>query len=260
MLGLTREALAEVGRSSDRPSEPAIWALAVQLNTADGYRFYTGLFKAGPNLAEANKRIAALSSVAAPQLNADAAIAKSKQALASISAHDWAVLGSQSIAIRVFAQVSPDQLQILAEQGDPRAQHLIGVDREIGSADRKADYAEAMRWYRKSADQGYARAQANIGHLYVEGLGVPRDYAEAMRWLRKAADQGYALAQTSIGRMYEEGLGVAQDLAEAMRWHRKAADQGNAWAQTTIGAFYAEGKGVVRELGGRLPTTQGCDG
>ncbi len=27
------------------------------------------------------------------------------------------------------------------------------------------DYAEAMRWYRKAADQGDANAQANIGKL-----------------------------------------------------------------------------------------------
>ena len=242
-----REALAEVGRSNDRPSEPAIWALAVQLNTADGYRFYTGLFKTGPNLAEANKRIAALTTVAAPPLDAEAAIAKAKQALASISAHDWAVLGSQSIAIRVFAQVTSDELQLLAERGDPRAQQLIGVDREIGSAGRKADYAEAMRWYRKAADQGYARAQANIGHLYLDGLGVPRDYAEAMRWYRKAADQGYALAQTTIGSLYEDGLGVAQDYAEAMRWYRKAVDQGESWAQTDIAVLYYFGRGVVQD-------------
>ena len=36
------------------------------------------------------------------------------------------------------------------------------------------DYAEAVKWYRKGADQGYARAQHNLGVVYAEGHGVPR--------------------------------------------------------------------------------------
>jgi TPR repeat protein len=61
-----------------------------------------------------------------------------------------------------------------------------------------------------------------------------KEYAEAMRWFRKAADQGDAYAQANIGLLYENGLSVAQDYAEAMRWYRKAADQGNAYAQNYI--------------------------
>lgn len=34
-----------------------------------------------------------------------------------------------------------------------------------------ADYAEAMKWYWKAADQGKADAQNNIGVMYAEGEG-----------------------------------------------------------------------------------------
>jgi len=43
------------------------------------------------------------------------------------------------------------------------------------------DYAEAMRWFRKAADQGNADAQANIGDLYYYGHGVAQNYAVSGR-------------------------------------------------------------------------------
>jgi TPR repeat protein len=48
------------------------------------------------------------------------------------------------------------------------------------------DDAEAVRWYRKAADQGDADAQRNLGLMYATGRGVARDDVEAWRWLRKA--------------------------------------------------------------------------
>src|SRR5262249_17979556 len=101
----------------------------------------------------------------------------------------------------------------------------------------KQDYVEAMRWYRKAADQGDAVAQRRTGYFYDRGLGVAQDYAEALRWYRKAADKDEPTAQRNVGYFYDKGLGVAQDYAEAMRWYRKAADQGNAVAQNDIGSL-----------------------
>ncbi|WP_317319369.1 tetratricopeptide repeat protein, partial [Alistipes communis] len=53
------------------------------------------------------------------------------------------------------------------------------------------------------------------------------DYTEAVKWYRKAAEQGYAVAQFEMGWCYKHGYGVPKDLAEAKRWYRKAADAGN---------------------------------
>jgi hypothetical protein len=96
------------------------------------------------------------------------------------------------------------------------------------------DYAEAVKWYRKAADQGNAKAQTNLGVLYADGSGVPRDYSEAVKWYRKAAAQGRPIAQNNLGSMYSNGRGVPQDYAEAARWYRKAADQGYATAQNNL--------------------------
>src|SRR5437867_2193850 len=47
-------------------------------------------------------------------------------------------------------------------------------------------------WFRdllKLADLGDPQAQVNLGRLYYDGLRVPQDESEAMKWYRKAADQ-----------------------------------------------------------------------
>jgi TPR repeat protein len=34
--------------------------------------------------------------------------------------------------------------------------------------------------------------------MYANGQGVPQDYGEAIRWYRKAAEQGFADAQFNL--------------------------------------------------------------
>ena len=64
--------------------------------------------------------------------------------------------------------------------------------------------------------------------MYNNRRGVPQDDAEAVKWYRLAAEQGYAEAQSNLGVMYNNGRGVPQDDAEAVKWYRLAAEQGYA--------------------------------
>ena len=109
------------------------------------------------------------------------------------------------------------------------------------------DYAEALSWYRKAADQGDAGAEFCLGWMYENGLGVTRDCAEALKWYRLAADQDYAEAENSLGELYRGGLGTPQDYGEAVRWFYRAARQGNADAENSLGTMYAGGFGVLRD-------------
>ena len=43
--------------------------------------------------------------------------------------------------------------------------------------------AEAVKWYRKAADQGHAQAQYNLGVMYYNGDGVPENHVRAYVWL-----------------------------------------------------------------------------
>ena len=71
----------------------------------------------------------------------------------------------------------------------------------------------------------YAGGQNNLGVMYSRGRGVRKDDSEAVRWYRRAAEQGHALGQFNLGNMYRDGRGVARDYQAAVTWFRRAADQ-----------------------------------
>ena len=96
------------------------------------------------------------------------------------------------------------------------------------------NYAEAVKWYRKAADKGFAQAQFNLGLLYYQGRGVDLDDVEAVKWFRKSADQGVAEAEYMLGFMYDGGIGVQQNDIEAMKWFQKAVDHGFANAKNAL--------------------------
>ncbi|KAG2373130.1 hypothetical protein C9374_012862 [Naegleria lovaniensis] len=97
-------------------------------------------------------------------------------------------------------------------------------------------YSKALKWLTRSALQGYAKAQNDLGLMYALGKGVDKDFTQAFEWFEKAANQNFAVAQYNLGVMYEKGDGVQQDETQARKWYRKAAQQDH--------------KGAFRKLGG----------
>ena len=104
-------------------------------------------------------------------------------------------------------------------------------------ATQRGDYTTALREWRLLAEQGNAAlAQFILGGMYEEGKGVPQDYAEAVRWYRMSAEQGIGVAvapvaQYSLGVIYREGQGVPQDYVQALMWFSLAGAQGIRAAQ-----------------------------
>lgn len=95
------------------------------------------------------------------------------------------------------------------------AQFNLGV-----SCYEKKDYSEAIKWFKKAAEQGNVSAQYMLGICYKNGFG---EYGEAMKWFRTAAEKGNAEAQYELGYCYEYRLG---DKKEASYWYRKAIENG----------------------------------
>ncbi len=56
----------------------------------------------------------------------------------------------------------------------------------------RGDYATAFKISLPLAEQGNADAQSILGEMYDDGQGFAQDYAEAVKWYRKAAEQGQA--------------------------------------------------------------------
>ena len=66
--------------------------------------------------------------------------------------------------------------------------------------------------------------------MYSHGRGVPQDDQEAVKWYRRAAEQGEDSAQYNLASMYVSGNGVPQDYVFAHMWANLAASQGGEGA------------------------------
>ncbi len=122
-----------------------------------------------------------------------------------------------------------------------------GEDIKINHSKALEDYAEAMKWFKKAAEQGNAQSQHNIGTFYSQGFGVQQNYAEALKWYFLAAQQGVVEAQFNLGVLYSAGLeDVTVNYAEAIKWFTTAAEQGYAAAQYKLGVMYLRGEQVMQ--------------
>ena len=90
------------------------------------------------------------------------------------------------------------------------------------------DEAQAVKWYRKAAEAGYAPSMVDLGFMYQHGRGgLSKDDAQAVSWFRKAAEAGEAPGMAYLGFMYAYGRGgLPKDDAQAVSWYKKAAAAG----------------------------------
>ena len=98
-------------------------------------------------------------------------------------------------------------------------------------------------WLLQRVFDAHYDKDVTLGYLYYSGRGVSKDYAEAARWYRKSADQNIPRAQYNLSEMYRQGQGVNRDMAEAERLCRKAASQNDNTtirdkAQTALRNYY----------------------
>ena len=136
----------------------------------------------------------------------------------------------------------------LALSGMPEAQNLVGDIYEEGSGGLTRDYARALEWYRRAAEQDYAAACYSVGWYYDRGRVVKEDPVIAARWYRRAALAGDAKAANHLAIAYDEGRGVREDKEEAFRWYRISADRGNAAAMYNLAICCRDGEGTQTDL------------
>lgn len=166
-----------------------------------------------------------------------------------------------------------DGFRSLAESGHVEAQYRLGGMYEKAKGVVQC-LPDAVHWYTKAADAGYAPAQAQLGLIYLaeppapasltaeavdhakrgaldadsplmqffpRGFTVEQDFDAAARWNRVAAEAGHAAAQARLGHQFAIGLGVEKDRAVAERWFTAAAEQGEGAGQSGLGVLYAGG-------------------
>ena len=112
----------------------------------------------------------------------------------------------------------PAKMLESAESGYEWSQLRIGLMFEHGDEGAVQNDAEAVKWYRRAAEQGNDLAQVNLAVMIAQGRGVPKNDAEAVKWYQRAAQQGEEIGQYNLAMMLVKGRGVPQSNEKAYFW------------------------------------------
>ena len=99
----------------------------------------------------------------------------------------------------------------------------------------KLDKKKAERLLRMAADRGNATAQCNLAFL----LDAEEKHEEAFRYYALSADQGYTRAEHNLGCRYANGRGTEVDLGKARYWLERAAAKGHEAATRSLASLDA---------------------
>lgn len=132
-----------------------------------------------------------------------------------------------------------------ADLGDAEAQYVSGGMLFKGMGAPK-DINRAFRLLYQAAINGQSSAISEqlVGQAFLLGAGLPKNYAKAIDWYTKAADNGNVEAQNELGFLYFLGKGVEQDIDKGGAYFLMAARGGLPVAQYNVGIMYATGRGV----------------
>jgi TPR repeat protein len=120
---------------------------------------------------------------------------------------------------------------IAVVRGNAEAQYRLGKMYLEGNGVEK-NRSTAMTFFKKSAAYQYSPGENAVGYMY-ETQNRP-DYEEAAYWYMRSAQNGYAVAQYNLGLLYQYGLGVKKNEKEAQKWFQKSATQGFVKAENEL--------------------------
>jgi uncharacterized protein len=100
--------------------------------------------------------------------------------------------------------------------------------------------ANAIDYFHRSSDLGFAPAQVVLGYLYETGRNTTAGPREALEWYKKAARQDDPLAQWLVGRMIFLGEVPPRDLNEASSWLEKSSAHDHPFAEYLLGKIALE--------------------
>ena len=138
-----------------------------------------------------------------------------------------------------------------ADAKNPYAECLMGYRCEnvewVGEGSERhltrPDWQGALRWYRRSAEQGWAGGQYHLGLMYLDGKIVEMDEARGLELIRAAADQNQEAALRELANLYAQGVGEPRNASE-----RPVALLERVGAWKDLQPRYEYGLGTERDL------------
>lgn len=93
--------------------------------------------------------------------------------------------------------------------------------------EKQKNFLAAFQYYQKASHKGYAKANTNLGYLYLQAPNevVAQDKPKAFECFLEAANQGHVRAMSNLAAMLEYGDGVEINKAAALTWYQKICQQ-----------------------------------
>jgi hypothetical protein len=141
-------------------------------------------------------------------------------------------LGLNDSVVAYVSEASPDEIKWLTKEhadkiGLPvsilsnkngaraRANHNLAIQSRWG---KKPSIKNTLKYYRLSADDGFAGAQNNLGDLYETGEGVPKNDKFAAYWYARSAERGEPTAYFSLSTLLSDNTKDEAVLIEALKF------------------------------------------
>lgn len=156
-----------------------------------------------------------------------------------------------------YEELSGEQLEIMAYDGDAEAQYRLAQIYDYGLQDVGQNFQTAYKWYKAAAEQNHAKAWCALGYLYMNGLVSPEpegetpadSMEEAFRCFHQSIALGCKEGYIGEGRLYLQGYGEESVRAqEAFRCFSTTAEEGLCEGLYYLGYAYEQGIGVEADV------------
>ncbi|MDQ6953158.1 MAG: tetratricopeptide repeat protein [Mariprofundaceae bacterium] len=134
------------------------------------------------------------------------------------------------------------------QHGSMDAKYNLAMLEYHGDHGLPLDAARAKELLVSLAKSGDVGGQNMLASIELNGLGMDVNIHDALHWYQKAANHGYAMSQFNLGNMYRSGIGAAQSDRQAAYWYQQANQQDYPPAQNALAYMYIHGRGIPRNL------------
>ncbi len=132
------------------------------------------------------------------------------------------------------------QIERAAAGGDTYAEYLMGMMHISGKGAEQSD-SQALDWFLRAARKGRADAQHNAAVIYERTDGSLKDLRRRGAGTGPPREQGFARSQAKLGALLLDGVGGPANLDEGKEWMEKAAAQGEPYGRYRLGLLLSGG-------------------
>lgn len=131
----------------------------------------------------------------------------------------------------------------LADQGYVKAQVQLGGAYEYGKTEEGIDLDKAEYWYKKAANQKLPEALNELGNFYfkqAESTQNQEYYKNSFTSYSKAVDLGFTDSISMLSVFYERGIVVSKNDKKSIELLKQAVDKNNPIAMFNLAQRYEE--------------------